>query len=158
MEAIISGLKVLIDDCDAHLLDMGAWRVVDKPRCRYAKLNKTVDGKKVTFYLHRLVAGAGNGQTVDHINGDTLDCRRVNLRLVGRRENCRNRINKAPSTSRFKGVSFDSTAGKWRMQIRIDGKRITVRYSREAEAAFHYDMLSLQHHGSHGARNFLPLV
>lgn len=34
-------------------------------------------------YLHRLVARAAPGQSVRFRNGDTLDCRRENLRLVG---------------------------------------------------------------------------
>lgn len=45
----------------------------------------------VTVYLHRAVACPPAGLVVDHIDGDTLDNRRSNLRVVTHRENCNNR-------------------------------------------------------------------
>jgi hypothetical protein len=155
---IISGFDVIVDAQDAHILGEGVWRVIDKPRNRYAKLNKSIDGKVVTLYLHRLIAGAQSGDTVDHINGNTLDNRRSNLRKVGRNENARNRVKKVVSTSRFKGVSFHTPTGRWRMQIRTDRARVLKAFRNEFEAAYWYDMMSLEHHGDHGVRNFLPLA
>lgn len=157
-EILITGHRVLLDEQDLHLLELGAWRIIDKPRNRYVKLNKSIGGKIVTLYLHRLVVGAKPGETVDHINGDTLDCRRTNLRLVGRRENCRNRTKKAASTSRFKGVSFDTKTGRWRMQIRLNDRRVSKAFRTEFEAAYYYDLMSLEHHREFGVRNLLPLA
>lgn len=44
----------------------------------YARAN--IGGKKV--YLHRFITGADRPWLVDHINGQTLDCRRSNLEVV----------------------------------------------------------------------------
>jgi hypothetical protein len=38
-------------------------------------------------YLHRDIMGPEKGMVVDHINGDRLDNRRENLRIVSQREN-----------------------------------------------------------------------
>lgn len=66
-------------------------------------------------YMHRLVAlrmglldDAPAGAEVDHINGDKLDNRRENLRLLRRPENMRNPADKLRSTntSGYRGVSY----------------------------------------------------
>lgn len=42
-------------------------------------------------YLHRLLAGTPKGMWTDHINGNTLDNRKENLRICTPQENARNR-------------------------------------------------------------------
>lgn len=59
----------------------------------YAMRKPTVNGKRVTIYLHRAVATRAHGSipeglVVDHHpNPDGLDCRRENLRIVSHYEN-----------------------------------------------------------------------
>lgn len=47
--------------------------------------------RKIHVYMHRLITDAPEGSDVDHINHDTLDDRRSNLRLCSRAENLANR-------------------------------------------------------------------
>lgn len=62
----------------AYNLSMGSYYVISK-----------INGK--TTYLHRFLLDAPNGMTVDHVNHDTLDNRRANIRLCTMRENGENR-------------------------------------------------------------------
>lgn len=64
------------------------------------------------FRLHRELLGLpqkGRDPEVDHLNGDKLDNRRVNLRVATRQENNQN-------TDRFTGVDWNK--GKWRARVR----------------------------------------
>lgn len=81
---------------------------------------RTANGREVR-YLHRdVMALAGHkieGMWVDHINGDKLDCRLANLRLVHPRENAQNvRYKKAQGQSVFRGVSRAKNG--WRVTVR----------------------------------------
>lgn len=105
---------------------------------------------KMLVLMHRLVIGAKEGQTVDHIDGDKLNNRRVNLRIVTNTENVRYRHKlNSNNTSGFKGVSFTSakTGGRiydlskpWFAKITVDRKQISLgRYGTKKEAATAYD-------------------
>jgi len=94
-----------------------------------------------------------------HINGDTMDNRRSNLRIATARQNNLNarKISARKTESRFKGVSWN--VGKWVARIRTENGHLTLgRFTNEVEAAFAYDHASMKYHAEYGSRNFLPLV
>lgn len=70
-------------------------------------------------YVHRLIVGASETwDVVDHINGDTLDNRRSNLRIVTKAQNGANRVKRhARNTSGYRGVSYHKTRGKWEAYV-----------------------------------------
>lgn len=99
--------------------------------------------------LHRYLLKAERGQIVDHINGDTLDNRRQNLRIVTALENAQNmRVPRIETkTSRFKCVSMNKHTGKWHVQIQADNRSYYVGvYDDEVEAAQAYDAACLERH------------
>ncbi|MFA7662860.1 MAG: HNH endonuclease [Patescibacteria group bacterium] len=49
----------------------------------------TRNGKHVYTYLHRVIANALPGVVVDHVNSNSLDCRRENLHCTSVQENAR---------------------------------------------------------------------
>lgn len=153
----INGFKVLVDQCDAHLLDnINKKRVVDGwSGIKYVMIY--IGGKHRP--LHRLVAGTPDGMETDHINGDGLYNRRCNLRIVTHRQNALNSFKKKSAKSRFKGVYYVARIDCWRARIRLDnGERMHLGYFKDEVAAAHaYDLASLEHHGEFGRRNFLPL-
>lgn len=108
-------------------------------------------------YLHRVIMGAAKFEIVDHIDGNTLDCRKSNLRLVSSAGNARNRAphKSAGRTSKYKGVCWDKKAGKWLATIYANGVlyRLGV-FTDDQLAAATYDDASHALHGEFGFRNF----
>ena len=81
------GKYALVDSEDFALYGHMKWHLSDTG---YALRRVKVNGKNVTYRLHRLIAGADSDEIVDHINRDRLDNRRSNLRIVDFVTNVRN--------------------------------------------------------------------
>ena len=86
----------------------------------YASVYNSETQKYKLLCLHQFIMSA-NGKTVDHINGDTFDNRKSNLRIVEYRDNSKNRKSKnSNNKSGYRNVCF--VDGKWIVQLQIDGK------------------------------------
>lgn len=105
--------------------------------------------------LSRLVMQAPDEMVVDHINGDPLDNRRANLRVVTQQDNRRNSTKpRSGATSRFKGVCKPSGRNRWRATI-YNGRLINLgAFSSEVEAARAYDAAARELFGDCAAVNF----
>lgn len=89
-------------------------------------------------YMHRLIIDAPKGKVVDHINHNSLDNRRSNLRIVSRRQNSQNK--KGNSSSKYPGVSWNKREKKWYATILIGNKRIHLGiFKEEIDAAKAYE-------------------
>ena len=88
--------------------------------------------KGYCYLAHRLaylyMTGVWPIDHIDHINGDSLDNRWVNLRDVNRVENCRNTKRSARNRSGIVGVSWASDRGKWHARIQGDGHPVGLGY------------------------------
>jgi hypothetical protein len=110
--------------------------------------------------MHRFLLLPERGVLVDHINGDGLDNRRMNLRLANHSQNAANRCKpqRSRSTSRYKGVFFEASGKRkkrWRALIKVDGQTIHLgSYSEEIEAAVAYDIAAKKHFGEFAKLNF----
>jgi hypothetical protein len=86
--ALRNGGVTLVDDEDLEWLAQYRWFGYEmKSRRRYAMTD--IHGERI--YIHRLIMDAPVGLEVDHKNGDSLDNRRSNLRVVTHQVNMRNR-------------------------------------------------------------------
>ena len=104
-----------------------------------------IDGKQL--YLHRyLLNVTGKHNYIDHINGDTLDNRRSNLRKCDNAQNQWNVAKKANSTQKYKCIR-QTSKNCYEIRIRSNGERIT-RYAKTLEEAKQkYDILVKELHG-----------
>jgi len=130
------GLVAVVDDDAAHL---GAlkWHARTGKGLSYAARNVVEGGRRKTLLLHRLLIQAKPGEIVDHINGDTLDNRMSNLRIVTASENQRNRSGSRRDnlTSPYLGVSFNKPYGKFSSIIFENGRNRCLGYFDTAEEA-----------------------
>lgn len=106
---------VLVDEQDLHLFTDYNW--TDGGLGYLASERK---GTRERLALHRMIAGATTReQVVDHINGDTYDNRRCNLRIVTFAENLtahRKKIVRSDTdnpVSKYVGVAWNRTAERW---------------------------------------------
>lgn len=104
--------------------------------------------KKITAYVHRLVANAfisnpHNKPIVDHIDGDCRNNHVKNLRWTTQSENRRNTHTEGIPTSLYQGVCYHRQSGKWRATILNDGKRLHIGYFKnEDDAALAYNNIA----------------
>lgn len=104
-------------------------------------------------YISRQIMAPDQGMVVDHINGNTMDNRRENLRVCTVAENVRNK-RKFRGTSKFKGVCWDKSRGKWLAIIGLNGKQKNLgRFKQEFDAAKAYDNAAEVMHGKFAATN-----
>jgi hypothetical protein len=79
--------ETLVDDEDYDRFGHLRWRMHHQG---YVYRNYKIKGKWYSNLLHRLITGAPKGLVVDHINKDTLDNRKENLRVVTQLTNGQN--------------------------------------------------------------------
>jgi hypothetical protein len=145
------GQSVIVnaDDFDDLVAMRPVWSAVGNYGKTYAACVTRKNGKTKTEFMHRVIFGrVPDGMTVDHINGNSLDNRRENLRLATRFQNGQNRAAPANNTSGYKGVHWLKSAQKWQARIKVEGKRIHLGVFENPEDAFKaYCRAAELHHG-----------
>lgn len=81
--------------------------------------------------LHRFLMNAPLEKVVDHINHDTLDNRKNNLRVCDQSQNLMNASPRKNSKSGVKGVYFLNREQKWASEINYHKKRIYLGSSKD---------------------------
>jgi len=150
---LTQGQYALIDDDDLEKVGSGWYAMfVESVGSYYAMRHK---GKGLETMAKAVMAPVPRGLCVDHINHDTLDNRRQNLRIATRAQNQHNkRINKN-NTSGYKGVSWSARLNKWQAGIRFKNKNIHIGYYYDPEfAARKYDEKARQLFGEFAFLNF----
>ena len=153
------GAIVLIDQADADRVLARRWMV------SYSKAENIFDcfhfiNRKSEFSrkrLSRFILCATDAQIVDHINGNRLDNRRQNLRIVTQQQNTWNRRKANNAASAYKGVCplAGSKSKPWRAYIHMDRKQKHLGlFATEIEAARVYDEAARSIFGQFAAVNF----
>jgi hypothetical protein len=146
---------VLIDDEDYEMVSRYNWQVAMKRGTPYIQCSaRDENGKKITKQLAREVTNAPKGVIVDHKSGNTLDNRKQNLRFSNNKTNAQNMRSNINSTSKYKGVSWNSERKKWRAVLKYNDKQVHIgRFNSEEEAARAYDKKALELFGEFARLN-----
>ena len=111
-------------------------------------------GLRVNVFLHRFLLDAPQHLGVDHVNGDTLDNRRSNLRLATQSQNLANRRVRR-NASGFRGVYRHGS--RWQAQIKQNGKQKHLgMFAKKLDAAKAYNRAARTAFGSFATLNDIP--
>jgi len=157
---LTQGQFALVDDADFNWLSRHKWYANWNGHTQsfYAERNrKQMNTKWRSISMAREILGLkfGDKRQADHINHDTLNNQRSNLRICSCAENLRNQRKSKNNSSGFRGVYWNKARNKWRSQISYNGKSIYLGYFMSlVEAAKCYDRAAIKHHREFANLNF----
>lgn len=150
----VNGYEVKVDDDLYELLKSKTWRVINRGTKYIADCN----GR----YMHRLIMGLTDPEVfVDHIDRDTMNNQRSNLRPCTRTENRWNTNPISKGKSMYKGVHPAYVKKKdnkirWTARIKVGSKYTSLGYFKtEEEAAKAYNIEAIKHHGDFASLNVI---
>lgn len=150
------GNFVVVDEADYPAVSQYRWYPHPRGRTIYARACIIHTRKRQMWIrMHNLILPPPDGYEVDHENGNGLDNRRENLRLVTHAQNSQNARLRADNTSGFRGVGWHQRKGLWQARISIDSKLRTLGYFADKDSAARaYDEAARQHYGEFARLNF----
>lgn len=159
---LTQGKVALVDDEDHERLSKFKWCAVVSmwgKRWIAGRGGKTINGKRKTIFMHREIMNTPSGLDTDHINHNSLDNRKCNLRICTRSENmCNRKGANRNSASKYLGVWWDENNKKWEAQIKVHYKQKYLgQFKSEKEAAIVRDKAAIELHGAFASLNF-PLT
>lgn len=155
-EVVIRGRVILIDDEDVPLLTKHKWRVSKGYGHEYIQRwapHKHRHAKMLWF--HREIMSPPDDMEIDFINGNTLDVRKQNLRIVTHQENSYNRKLQNNNSSGVPGVWWLAREQVWEAGITHEKVKYrlgsfakfedAVAARKNAELLFHPDFIRQTH-------------
>lgn len=147
----------LVDDSDFEYLNQFKWQASLHKKKWYAKRevwNKELK-KYEKHFMHRIIYP--NFKMVDHINGETLDNQRCNLREANHSQNGANSKLRIDSTSGFKGVDYVKPHDRWRARLKPNNIEFNLgEYKTPIEAAQAYNIAAKLLFGEFASYNPVP--
>lgn len=152
---LTQNLTTQVDDDDYEYLSQFNWYA--------AKMGKFYAVRRgpnnTTLRMHAIILNPPDGMQVDHIDGNSLNNQRNNLRICTQKENARNRTKLEGTSSMYKGVHWREDIGKWQSYIYINRvKKILGNFMTQIEAAIYYDIAAKTYFGEFAKLNFPELT
>ena len=129
---------ILLDSDIENTFKNCRWTLTtNNPHTQYVQVQRQIDGVIYTRLLHRLIMNCPEDRVIDHINGNGLDNRRENLRIVSIRENGNNMRRHREGKS--VGIFYSKKDNLWVARIRNNGTRYSLdcyKTKEEAQQAY----------------------
>jgi len=139
----------IVDDSDYENLSKETWTFMKSPKDKIGYARSSRIQKKMEKFL----LPVPKGKMIDHINGNSLDNRRSNLRICTQKQNSRNKA--SAGLSQFKGVSWNTASRKWQLYIYYkNNNRFLGLFENERHAAMVYDIWAKDIFGEFAKLNF----
>lgn len=148
---LTKGYEAIVDDDDYEAISKHKWYALTPggKYTQYACRTKKVDGKKKTFWMHRVINKTPDNLITDHINNNGLDNRKCNLRSVTYQDNIANSRQHKTWSSKYRGVAWHSEGKCWRAYIHINNKYVHLGlFATELEAKEAYDKKRIEVRGN----------
>ena len=152
------GQFAIIDNEDFNLVKDYKWHLKKERYTYYVRANiRLSSGKYKMIRLHRLILNLSNSEICDHINGNGLDNRKINIRIATHAQNNANRKKAQKKSSKYKGVCWNKERNLWQANIYLDQKTINLGcFANEEEAAKVYNSSAVKLFGAFAKLNIIP--
>ena len=154
IEIVCKHCNFLIDKDDLEKVKLFNWHSKFS-KCKNSYYAYSHYKGDVKLLLHRYLLNITDSKVkVDHINGNTLDNRKENLRVVTNLQNVVNSKKRKNCVSKYKGVTL-RPSGRWGSYIHVNKKPICLgTYDLEEDAAKAYDKKAVELWGEYAKLNF----
>jgi hypothetical protein len=133
---LTQGKTTKVDNEDFYFLNQWKWQAQFSYGRWYARrMTGGTKKQRRAIHMHREITGCKKGLVVDHRNHDTLDNRKVNLRICTVAENAMNKKCRKDSGTGIKGVNRPKGKKYFIAEVRAGGKRLYFGYFRELKEA-----------------------
>ena len=153
------GKVTFVDDCDYEYLIQWKWCCHKLGRNEYADSNELINGYYRTIRMHRIICKRmglefTKKDHIDHIDGNSLNNCRKNLRVATVSQNIANSRLWDRNQSGFKGVHWRQSHHKWVARLGVNHKRLHLGYfDNPRDAAKAYNDAALKYFGEFARLN-----
>lgn len=146
---LTKGKYAFVDDADYEWLNQWKWCYQQSGYAvRYAYRPKR------QIYMHKLILPSKKPLVSDHIDGNSLNNQRINLRTCTHRQNSWNSVKRKKGQSKYKGVTWSFKGSTYLTQVNYT--RIGI-FKNEIHAAIAYDLWAKDIYREYAKTNF-PVV
>lgn len=141
---LTQGKVALVDDEDYDYISQWKWCVTT---------GRAVRNNGTTVFMHRVIMKTPAGMEVDHIDGNSLNNQKSNLRNCSHNNNQKNmRI----SYKKYKGITYVGNVSGYKARLYCNGERIHLGFFKtEEEAALAYNEAAIKYFGEFANLNII---
>jgi hypothetical protein len=145
---LTQGQVAIVDDDMYDYLNQWKWCVNNCNGKLYAVRSLSIPKKRKIIYMHRFIVKNDSEMHTDHCNGNTLDNRKINLRICTNSQNLMNQKIHKNNKSGYKGIYFNKRTNRFDVYISIDKKQRRVGVYKDVKDAIkNYNEAAIKYYG-----------